>query len=430
MNHNKTVYKSARKLWLKLFLISILTPLFSQILINFHVSEFITKPLGVVDELFVICLFLKSLFIYKTIKFGSFELFLVVFLIIGFLACYINGVPPLISFLGAFNIVKGMLIYICFRNIKFSLKEIVYVLKILCSLLPVIVVSDFFDIIWPNFIGYDANQVPEERLGITSVYGFFAPTSISFLCNTIYVIYLVYFRKQRLPRYISALLLFLTLKVKDTFAFIMVLFFSTAKRIKAVYMLGGALLFAIMIMLYSIYLPDHFDHYFQDEKEGSNARTATVFTCALIIYDNFPLGVGFGRFASSTAEQFESPVYAHYGIDKVNGLDYEGNSEFINDSFWPMILGETGALGFVVYVFLLYLCFYPYLKNYFNNTHDHRYAFVSLVFIFAFVCSLAKATLNGPPDSHLIWGFAGIYYQLAFIQNNRLINSKNENQDI
>ena len=422
MNNNRIITKDARKLWLKFFLCSILTPLFIQILINFHVSEIITKPLGIVDELFVILLFCYSLFVYKTIKFESFEFVLVVFLIIGFLACYINGVPLLISFLGAFNIIKGMLIYICFRNIQFTLKEIVYVLKILCSLLPVIVISDLFDIIWPDFrsyIGYDANQVPEERLGITSVYGFFAPTSISFLCNTIYVIYLVYFRKSKIPRYISSLLLFLTLKVKDTFAFVMVLFFSTAKRIKAVYLLGGAVLFTFLIILYSVYLPDHFEHYFQDEKEGSNARTVTVFTCALIIHDYFPLGVGFGRFASSTAEQFESPVYAQYGIDKVNGLDYEGNSEFINDSFWPMILGETGALGFVVYLYLLYLCFYPYLRNYFKNTHNHRYAFVSLVFIFALVCSLAKATLNGPPDSHLIWGFAGIYYQLAFIQNKK-----------
>lgn len=422
MNKEVVISKYSKRFWLLFFLISILTPVFGQILINFNVSEYITKPLGFIDEFFVLSFFFYSLLKYKSIKLQYFEIVFILFLLVGFFSCLINSVPLHISLLGAFNIVKGIVIYICFKNIKFSTKEILYILNILRYMLPILIISDLIDMIWPDFrsyLSYNAKQVSEMRMGIRSVLGFFTPTNLSFLCNTIFVIYIVYYRKNKIPRYISALMLLLTLKVKDIFGFLMVAYFSSVKRIKNYYVISAIATFLIAFTLYSVLMPEHYGHYFQDEKTGTNARTVTIYTCAQIVIDYFPLGVGFGRFASSTAEQFESPVYAQYRINDVYGLDYSGNYDFINDCFWPMIFGETGFLGCAIYIYLLYLCFGPYLKAYFKNTHNHKYAFVSLVFIFALVCSLAKATLNGPPDSHLIWGFAGIYNQIAFCNNTK-----------
>lgn len=412
---NKKKFNS--RFWLNFFIISIIAPIITDILKCFSFPDFIVKPFGIIDELFVVILVITTFFKYRKIEIGTFEILLIIFVITGFYSNYRNNVPIDVSIMGAFNIIKAMLIYICFKQFDFSSREIIGILNKLCLLLPLIVISDLFDIIWPDFrnaIGYNAEQLPEQRAGLMSVYGFLRPTSITFLCNTIFVACTIYFRKRKIYKVLSTLMLFLTLKVKDTIAFVMVVVFSLTKKIKKIYIVGAAVFFGLLFFLYTIMLPEHYEQYFRDEARDSNARAATVFTCVQIVYDHFPFGVGFGRFASSTAEKYESPVYSDYGIDKIYGLDYDNNSEFINDSFWPMIFGETGILGAIEYIGLLILCFYPFLKRYFQNTHDHRYSFVSLVFIFAFVCSLAKATLNGPPDSHLIWGFAGIYYKLAF----------------
>lgn len=68
-----------------------------------------------------------------------------------------------------------------------------------------------------------------------------------------------------------------------------------------------------------------------------------------IAADNFPLGAGFGRFASYPSELYYSPLYDQYGLSSVWGLSREF-PEFIGDVSWPSVIGETGYLGFACYV--------------------------------------------------------------------------------
>jgi O-antigen ligase len=65
---------------------------------------------------------------------------------------------------------------------------------------------------------------------------------------------------------------------------------------------------------------------------------------AHIAVSNFPFGVGFGRFASFTSTNPYSVVYDEYGLSGVWGLS-RAQPQFISDTSWPSVLGETGVAG-------------------------------------------------------------------------------------
>lgn len=64
----------------------------------------------------------------------------------------------------------------------------------------------------------------------------------------------------------------------------------------------------------------------------------------------FPFGTGFATFGSYYSGVYYSSVYAAYGLSNINGLRI-GASQFISDSFWPMILGQSGYFGLLSYIF-------------------------------------------------------------------------------
>lgn len=160
-----------------------------------------------------------------------------------------------------------------------------------------------------------------------------------------------------------------------------------------------------------IYFPEHYMRYFSDQ-DMEQARTALNITSLEISIDYFPFGVGFGKFGSPISMQYESEVYHQYGIDTVYGLNYEFNSNFMADTFWPMILGETGIVGLVIYIIILVVIFKPYIKIYIGKPSDLRVCMVVSLLIFNLICSVAKPTLSGPPNSFLLFGFAGLFCHL------------------
>jgi hypothetical protein len=67
-----------------------------------------------------------------------------------------------------------------------------------------------------------------------------------------------------------------------------------------------------------------------------------------IANDNFPLGAGFGRFGSYPSRIFYSPVYDHYEVSGIYGLS-RAYPDFIDDTTWPSVAGETGYGGAIIY---------------------------------------------------------------------------------
>ena len=75
-------------------------------------------------------------------------------------------------------------------------------------------------------------------------------------------------------------------------------------------------------------------------------RVALYAGSVAIARDEFPLGVGMGRYGSQMSREEYSPVYQRYQLHRVFGLR-EHRPIAVTDTFWPMVLGETGVIGFV-----------------------------------------------------------------------------------
>jgi hypothetical protein len=86
----------------------------------------------------------------------------------------------------------------------------------------------------------------------------------------------------------------------------------------------------------------------------TSARSRLYSVGAEIASDDFPLGVGFGRFASYLSRIHYSPVYYQYKLSRVFGLS-PTYPHFIDDTTWPSVIGETGYGGLACYVIGLVL---------------------------------------------------------------------------
>lgn len=69
----------------------------------------------------------------------------------------------------------------------------------------------------------------------------------------------------------------------------------------------------------------------------------------------FPIGSGFATFASDMANKYYSGLYRLYGFN-LNWGTREG-SEFLNDSWWPIIMAQFGVVGLIVVVLIFYKLF-------------------------------------------------------------------------
>ncbi len=85
------------------------------------------------------------------------------------------------------------------------------------------------------------------------------------------------------------------------------------------------------------------DNYFLQSSDES-ARAVLLTTSFEVASDHFPLGAGFATYGSYQSQIHYSPLYEMYGLDHIWGLS-QWFGDFICDSFWPMMLGQSGYLG-------------------------------------------------------------------------------------
>lgn len=65
--------------------------------------------------------------------------------------------------------------------------------------------------------------------------------------------------------------------------------------------------------------------------------------------DYFPLGSGYGSFASFFSGVYYSPLYEQYGISHVYGMTAD-NTSYLSDTCWPIIIGQFGWIGTLLFI--------------------------------------------------------------------------------
>jgi hypothetical protein len=126
----------------------------------------------------------------------------------------------------------------------------------------------------------------------------------------------------------------------------------------------------------------------------ASARARLYATGERIAIDDFPLGVGFGRFASYPSRLDYSPVYYQYGLNSVYGLSPSVPGD-IDDTSWPSVIGETGYSGLVVYVIGLTLLFIAIIRRLRAVTPEARWVPLAALgmLVVLLIDSLGEATL-------------------------------------
>ena len=151
------------------------------------------------------------------------------------------------------------------------------------------------------------------------------------------------------------------------------------------------------------------------EYVNGNPRLLLYETSLKIAAAEFPLGAGLGQFGSPMSRVEFSPLYQQYGLDRIWGLTPEFPA-YINDTFWPHILGEIGVLGVVAYVIFLVALGWSVWRSTRLVVAPYLHAFCLgawMVFLHALVESLASSMYESPPRIYLAFGAIGIALALS-----------------
>lgn len=127
---------------------------------------------------------------------------------------------------------------------------------------------------------------------------------------------------------------------------------------------------------------------------GQSARSVMLITSFLIIKDYFPFGTGFGTFGShvASAQVHYSPVYVKYGFEKVSELSNSTIGTFFDDQFWPIIFGQTGVIGTICYVMILFCLFKRIQKVY--EVSLNKYIICLFILFYLLISSVAEPAFN------------------------------------
>ena len=125
-----------------------------------------------------------------------------------------------------------------------------------------------------------------------------------------------------------------------------------------------------------------------------------------IANSSFPLGSGFGTFASNIAAEHWSSLYNEYSY--VYG-------PFLSDSFWPIVIAQTGWFGLVIFIFIVA----TYLLRSIKLQKINIYLFWAALSILCYelICSVGESAFFNPAVCPLFMLMGLIVNQGEFLKN-------------
>ena len=284
-------------------------------------------------------------------------------------------------------VLKGIITYVfiplCLSNLNLDeyLTTMNNHLKFITGLVFLTVIANLLFDIFPYY---------EIRFGIKSQQIFFThPTYLASFSVIIIILLSVNLREhEENKKYIILMLLVLasTLRFKSI-AFIpiyMYLYYIVFIRQRKLQLLD----IGILCVLGGVFAISQVMEYFNNPDWARNVLTMNSLNIAK---DNFPIGTGFGTYASWASGESYSNIYYDYNISTTWGISPDFY-EFIADTFWPMIIGQFGVLGLGIYIYILLRIY----KNIINNDNLDYYFGQILALLYLIILSIAEASFSGP----------------------------------
>ena len=110
-----------------------------------------------------------------------------------------------------------------------------------------------------------------------------------------------------------------------------------------------------------------------------------------------------------------SPLYTQYGFKNIWGMNEE-EQMFLNDNFWPMIMGQYGWIGLILFILILLVLFKIVSDNIVQK--QLKIAGFSIFFL------LLYSSIGGPIFVHYI-GCASIIIFSLIMRASKTISLKN-----
>lgn len=236
------------------------------------------------------------------------------------------------------HLLKGVDINKYANNIYFHIKLVTCLFAILTLL---------------NNIGF--NIFPSQiRYGLKGTQLFyFHPTVFVATCTfLIAILFSIYTQVEKAKGYlITLLILICTSLVSKGFGMValaLLIYYTVYKKYKKIKL--STIIVALPLLIFVAW--DKIQFYFIEGMERRFARPMLLVEAINIANNHFPLGGGFGTYGSYVSAQYYSPLYINYGLSDVHGLAQKDPS-FVSDSFWPMILGQFGWIGLILFILAL-----------------------------------------------------------------------------
>lgn len=149
----------------------------------------------------------------------------------------------------------------------------------------------------------------------------------------------------------------------------------------------------LIIPVIFLVVKNKIEFYFFSSIQSDSARYQLLTKSIIIANDYFPIGSGFGTFASHYSGKYYSPLYYMYNISNVHGL-VKGKCYFVSDSFWPMILAQTGWIGLIFFIIALFFL----LKqiNLLKNINVSYYVSSLFIILYLLIASTAESAFVHP----------------------------------
>ena len=233
-------------------------------------------------------------------------------------------------------------------------------------------------------------ESPETRYGlrVTKLF-YYHPTYLAGAMVFLLSLLTVFYRKKNLPFIVMSLcVLFFTLRGKaiaGAAVYCVIFYFIVIYRKKLRFW------HIVLIALIALAVAGEQFLYYYVELDGASARSVLTRTSFVILKDYFPIGTGFGTFASAQASKQYSPVYLKYGLNYVHGLSMNRTS-FGSDTFWPIIIGQTGFIGTICFVITIGVLFLRILKV--RKVSISAYAAGIFMFVYLMISSTSEPAFN------------------------------------
>lgn len=238
-------------------------------------------------------------------------------------------------------------------------------------------IADFIFKIWDSQVRYGV-----KSLKLFWGHSTYLAASLTFLM----MILLLSRRKESIWILIDAGLIALTLRSKAiAFSIIFVMLYLVEWNKKRKFKLWKIIPFVAIAFI--IGLSNIMFYFFEIE---NSARSILLRTSIQIANDYFPLGVGFASFGSNIANKTYGQFYYQYGLNLLK--ETSKWSDFLNDSFWPCIIGQTGIIGSFFYI----LTHFAIVKRIFTSELKNKHFFIGNIGIYTYLllASIAEPAFN------------------------------------